>query len=61
MLAWDVHEREDEPAMVDVLKDLAVPQKPAQQDLNNTDMIQSNQVFVNPSKEEEVTNPKYTP
>ncbi len=55
-----VHEREDEPEMADVLEDLAVQQKLAQQDLDDTNMIQSNQVFTNPSKEE-VTNPKYTP
>ena len=46
--------------MANVLKDLVVPQKLAQQDLDNTNMIQSNQVFANLSKEE-VTNPKYTP
>ena len=60
MLAWEVHEREDEPEMADVLKNLAVLQKLAQKDLDDTNMIQSNQVFANPSKEE-VTNPKYTP
>jgi hypothetical protein len=27
MLAWEVHEREDEPEMADVLKNLVVPQK----------------------------------
>ena len=57
MPAWDAHEREDEQEMVDVLKNLVVPQKPAQKGLDNTNMIQSNQVFTNPSKEE-VTNPK---
>jgi hypothetical protein len=46
--------------MANVLKNLVVLQKPAQKDLDNTKMIQSNQVFANPSKEE-VTNPKYTP
>jgi hypothetical protein len=30
MLACDVHEREDEPEMADVLKNLVVPQKLAQ-------------------------------
>ena len=60
MLAWEVHEREDEPEMADVLKNLAVLQKLAQKDLDDTNMIQSNQVFANPSKEE-VKNPKYTP
>ncbi len=60
MLAWDIHEREDEPEMADVLKNLAVLQKLAQKDLDDTNMIQSNQVFTNPSKEE-VKNPKYTP
>ena len=30
MLAWDVHEREAEPEMADVLKNLVVPQKLAQ-------------------------------
>ncbi len=60
MLAWDVHEREDKPEMADVLKYLVVPQKPAQKDLDDTNMIQSNQVFAYPSKEE-VSNPKYTP
>ncbi len=60
MLAWDVHEKEDEPEMADVLKNLVVPQKPAQKDLDDTNMIRSNQVFANPSKEE-VTNPKYNP
>jgi hypothetical protein len=60
MLALDVHEREDEPEMADVLKDLVMPQKLAQKDLDDTNMIQPNQVFANPSKEE-VTNPKYTP
>ncbi len=60
MLAWEVHEREDEPKMADVLKNLVVPQKLAQEDLDDINMIQSNQVVANPSKEE-VTNPKYTP
>jgi hypothetical protein len=47
--------------MANVLKNLVVPQKLAQKDLDDTNMIQSNQVlFANPSKEE-VTNPKYTP
>jgi hypothetical protein len=46
--------------MADVLKNLVVPQKPAQKDLDDTNMIRSNQVFANPSKEE-VTNPKYNP
>jgi hypothetical protein len=46
--------------MADVLKYLVVPQKPAQKDLDDKNMIQLNQVFANPSKEE-VTNPKYTP
>jgi len=27
MLAWEAHEREDEPEMADVLKNLVVPQK----------------------------------
>jgi hypothetical protein len=27
MLAWDAHEREDEPEMADELKNLVVPQK----------------------------------
>ncbi len=30
MLAWEVHEREDEPEMADVLKNLVMPQKLAQ-------------------------------
>jgi hypothetical protein len=38
--------------MADVLKDLVVQQKLAQQDLDDTNMIQSNQVFSNSSKEE---------
>ena len=46
--------------MADALKDLVMPQKPAQKDLDNTNMIQPNQVFTSPSKEE-VTNSKYTP
>jgi hypothetical protein len=60
MLEWDVQERTDKPEMADILKYLVVPQKPAQKDLDDTNVIQSNQVFANPSKEE-VTNPKYTP
>ena len=60
MLAWDVHEREGKPKMANVPKNLVVPQKLAQKDLDNTNMIKSNQVFANPSKEE-VTNTKYTP
>jgi hypothetical protein len=51
MLAWDVHEREGKPEMADVLKNLVVPQKLAQKDLDDTNMIQSNQVFSNHSKE----------
>jgi hypothetical protein len=43
-----------------VLKNLVVPQKLAQNDLEETNMIQMNQVLSNPSKEE-VTNLKYTP
>ncbi len=46
--------------MANVLKDLVMPQKLAQKDLDDINMIQSNQVVANPSKEE-VTNPKYTP
>ncbi len=46
--------------MANVLKNLVVPQKLAQKDLDNANMIQSNQVFVKPSKEE-VTNPKICP
>jgi hypothetical protein len=46
--------------MADILKYLVVSQMPAQKDLDDANMIQSNQVFANPSKEE-VTNPKYTP
>jgi hypothetical protein len=46
--------------MANVFKDLVVLQKLSQKDLDNTNMIQSNQVLTNPSKEE-VTNPKYTP
>jgi hypothetical protein len=43
--------------MADELKYLVVPQKlVAQRDLDNTNMIQMNHVFTNPSKEE-VTNP----
>jgi hypothetical protein len=60
MLAYDVLEREDEPEMANVLTNLAVPQKLAQKDIDNTNIIQSNQDAANPSKEE-VTNPKYTP
>jgi hypothetical protein len=37
--------------MADVLKNLVVPQKLAQKDLDDTNMIQSNQVFSNHSKE----------
>ena len=47
-----IHEREDKPEMADVPKDLVMPQKLAQWDLDNTNMIQINQVFANPSKEE---------
>ncbi len=46
--------------MADVLKNLAVPQKLAQIDLDDTNRIQLNQVFTNPSKEE-ATNPKIYP
>jgi hypothetical protein len=46
--------------MANVLKKLVVPQKLAQKDLEDTNMIQSNQVFAKPSKEE-VTHSKYTP
>ena len=46
--------------MADVLKNLVVLKKLAEQDLDDTNMIQSNQVFANPSKKE-VSNPKYTP
>ena len=46
--------------MADVLKNLVKPQKLAQIDLDDTNMIQSNQVFTNPSKEE-VTNPNIYP
>ena len=46
--------------MADVLKNLVVPLKLAQIDLDNTNMIQMNQVFTNPSKEEE-TNLKIYP
>jgi hypothetical protein len=60
MLACDVHEKEGKPKMADVLKNLVVPQKLAQKDQDNTNMIQSNQVFASPSKEE-VTNPKIYP
>ena len=44
-----VHEREGKPKMANVLKILVVPQKLAQKDLDDTNMIQSNQVFANPS------------
>jgi hypothetical protein len=50
MLARDVHEREVEPEMADVLKYLVVPQKPAQKDLDDTNMIQLNQAFAHPRK-----------
>ena len=43
--------------MADVLKNLVLPQNLAQIDLEDTNRIQLNQVFTNPSKEE-VTNPK---
>ena len=46
--------------MADVLKDLVVPQKQHKRDLDDTNTIQSNQVFAIPSKEE-VTNPKIYP
>ena len=52
MHAWDIHEREDKPEMADVLKKLVMPQKLAQIDLDDTNMIQLNQLFANPSKEE---------
>jgi hypothetical protein len=54
MLAWDVHEREGKPETVDLHKDLVVPQKAAQKDLDDANMIQMNQIFTNPSKEEVV-------
>jgi hypothetical protein len=38
--------------MANVLKILVVPHKAAQIDLDDTNMIQTNQVFANPSKEE---------
>ncbi len=60
MLAWDIHEREDKPEMANVLKNLVVLQKIAQRDLDNTNMIKTNQVFANPSKEE-VTHPLIYP
>ena len=60
MLTWDVNERGGKPEIADVLKNLVILQKLAQRDLDNTNMIQLNQVFANPSKEE-VTNPKYIP
>jgi hypothetical protein len=37
--------------MANVLKNLVVLQKLAQRDLDNSNMIQMNQVFANPSKE----------
>ena len=46
--------------MADVLRNLVLPQKLAQIDLDNTNRIQLNQVFTNPSKEE-VTNTKIYP
>ena len=46
MLALDVHEKEGKPEMADVLKNLVVPQKLAQIELDNTNMIQLNQVFL---------------
>jgi hypothetical protein len=60
MLAWGAHEREDEPEMADVLKNLVVPQKLAHIRPRLHNMIHLNQVVANPSKEE-VSNPKYTP
>ncbi len=51
MLAWNVHEREGKPEMANVLKNLVVLQKLAQRDLDDTIMIQMNQVFANPSTE----------
>ena len=36
--------------MADVLKDLVVPQNQHKRDLDDTNMIQMNQVFTNPSK-----------
>jgi hypothetical protein len=53
----DVHKREVKPKMANVLRNLVVPQKLAQIDLDDTKRIQLNQVFANPSKEE-VPNPK---
>jgi hypothetical protein len=38
--------------MANVLKNLVVLQKLALRDLDNTNMIQMNQLFANPSKEE---------
>ncbi len=46
--------------MADVLKKLVVQKKASTIGLDDINMIQSNEVFANPSKEE-VTNPKYTP
>jgi hypothetical protein len=46
--------------MTDVLKSLVVLQKLAQRDLGDTNRIQLNQVFANPSKEK-VTNPLTLP
>ncbi len=43
--------------MANVLKNLVMLQKLAQRHLDDTNMIKSNQVFANPSKEE-VRNPK---
>ncbi len=39
MLAWDVHEREGKQEMTDVLKNLVLPQKLAQKDIDDTNMI----------------------
>ncbi len=52
MLAWDVYEGKGEPEMANVLTNLVVLQKLAQRDLHDTNIIQMNQVFANPSKEE---------
>ena len=38
--------------MASVLKNLVLPQKLVQRDREDTNMIQMNQVFANPSKEE---------
>ncbi len=46
--------------MADVLKNLVMPKKLAQRDLDDTNMIQMNQVFTNPSKKEVTYNSKYT-